>query len=250
MMRIALQALLAFAAVASGPAAKAAVMITELAEPVLIYDDFLGTFYPIDINGDQSADFTLAADPSSSALRTERGNRAIYRTTTPPDLGGPIPPLVPGYIIGPDLATSSFGELAWRSSDLLGGYVDPDEIAFISISRVLSNGSSSLFPVEGLRAPIGVEFEAEDGIHYGYIDIWARRGYTGIYVHGWAYESEPGVPIAAAVIPEPETSVLLGVGLLLVVGGRIRKRQGTTRRSRATDGAAVLSARQGSSRVR
>jgi hypothetical protein len=66
-MRIALQTLLVFAAVAFGLAAEATVIITELPEPVLVYDDFLGMFYPIDIDGDQSADFTFMAGPTRAS---------------------------------------------------------------------------------------------------------------------------------------------------------------------------------------
>jgi hypothetical protein len=51
----------------------------------------------------------------------------------------------------------------------------------------------------GQRAYIGIEFDAVDGSHYGWIDIYVASGaYAEVY--GWAYESTPGVGIIAGAV--------------------------------------------------
>jgi len=41
--------------------------------------------------------------------------------------------------------------------------------------------------------------------------------YGGISLHGWAYETTPGVPIVAGAVPEPMAVSLFAVGSAFVV---------------------------------
>jgi hypothetical protein len=224
-MRKMIQVIAACAAVALGPAARAAVVVTMLPEPLEIREELWGRFDPIDVDGNGTVDFTFSSAFSGVGLRTERANRAIYRIDPPPNIGGPLQPLPQGYMIGTTLDPADMTDVAWRSSDILGGYVDPDEMAFILIVLVVSTGSESAFPEWGLRAPVGIEFEIDGNIHYGYLDITAGKGYAGITLHGWAYETEPGVPIIAALVPEPSYTLMVGVGLLSLIARRTRKKK-------------------------
>lgn len=68
--------------------------------------------------------------------------------------------------------------------------------------------ANSLFP-EGARRYIGVR--TDDG-RFGWVEV-ARSGQS-LAALSWAYETEPGVPIAAGQVPAPGGTALLAVGLL------------------------------------
>ena len=82
--------------------------------------------------------------------------------------------------------------------------------------RVLDDNTVSFGPWAGVdNGYMGLEFEADEQTYYG----WARitTDYDDIYVviHEWAYESTPGIGIAAGatgVIPEPATFTLIWIG--------------------------------------
>jgi hypothetical protein len=202
-----------------GPAAtpllaQGTIMTTVLPQPMVIQSDMLNQFlYPIDLNGDGLTDFTFGADVGFVGLRTERANRVVYRIDPPPNLGGPVARLEEGFEIGSSLEPS----LGWRSSDFLGGYVSPGEIAFAAIAIQLSSGSSSEWPGSpGARGFIGIGFELEDGWHYGYFDVIMAAEAGGMLL-GWAYNSIPNTPLFASPVPEPSTwALLVGGGVLMV----------------------------------
>lgn len=199
---------------------RAAVVITELAAPLAVGSYLFLVTEPIDMNADGTIDFTFGASVGFAGLRSERANRIIYRYTPPPDIGGPIPPLPVGFMIESTLASASFG---WGSSDFGGGYVDPGEIAFMPFSIVTSTGSSGAFPLSpGLRAPIGIEFEAADGIHYGYFDVISARDSGAVIVYGWAFETTPNTPIIAGSVPEPGRAGFLILGMTPLLRRRRR----------------------------
>ena len=62
------------------------------------------------------------------------------------------------------------------------------------------------------NAAIGVEFRIGTNTHYGYIHYDCRAEYASLngfffgggFVHGWAYETEPGQPIVTRPLAEPE----------------------------------------------
>lgn len=201
---------------ACGPAATAAVLITALPAPQLLYDDLLGSYAPYDIDGNGSIDFTFGFSFSYVGLRTERANRLVIVPSPPPNIGGYVADLHSPFLIAPDLGSPDF---AWISSDPSDNYVYPGEIAFASIVQVLSTGTFSFF---NGRGAIGIEFESDLGTHYGYFDIEAYPGYAGAWLYGWAYETQPGVPIIAGQVPECTQSVLLCIGLATLLARRHR----------------------------
>ena len=201
-----------------GPAAtpslaQGTIMTTVLPQPVGIWSDLNTLLWPIDLNGDGLEDFTFAASPGSASLRTERANQVIVRLSPPPNIGGRVARLDDGYAVGSSLDP----QLAWLSSDPVGGYVSPGEWAFASIAIALSSGESSDWPGSpGARGFIGIGFELADGWHYGYFDVhMAAEG--GGWLNGWAYNSIPNASIFASPVPEPSTlALLLGAGVLMV----------------------------------
>ena len=207
-----------------GSAATAAraqgVLATRLPEPMVIWSDLFMVQYPLDLDGDSRSDFTFAADNQGVGLRTERASRVIVSLSPPPNIGGPVAYLPEGFCIGSSLDP----QLAWNSSDPLGGYVSPGEIAFATIVQCLDSGCLSTWPPgPATRGFIGIEFELADGRHYGYFDIVLSGDAAGAALLGWAYDSRPGMPILAGAVPEPSTWALLGGGGMLMVWFR-RKR--------------------------
>lgn len=205
------------AAVAFGPAAHAAVVITALPQPLNLHDDFFGSNEPIDVDGNGSVDFTIGYNFWFVGARTELANRLVYIPSPPPNIGGGVASLQMPFLIQSTLDSSDFG---WTSSDPLGGYVSPNENAFAEIIFVTSTGSATRF---NGRGAIGVEFHSAVGIHYGYLDIDAGPGYAGITLYGWAYESQHGVPIFAGQVPEPSVLILAGIATLSFLSCRRRK---------------------------
>lgn len=201
-----------------GPAATSSLaqgtLVTVLPEPMGIQSDGLNAFfYPVDLNGDGVVDFTFGADVGFVGLRTERANRVVVRLSPPPNIGGPVARLEEGFFIGSSLDPV----LTWISSDPVGGYVSPGEIAFATIAMHLSTGTLSEWPGSpGARGFIGIGFELEDGWHYGYFDVIMAAEAGGMLL-GWAYNSIPNMPLFASPVPEPSTwALLVGGGALMV----------------------------------
>ena len=71
---------------------------------------------------------------------------------------------------------------------------------------------------------LGVRFERDGAMHYGWMGI---SGYANIgqeiYIHAWAYESQPDTSIIVGQIPEPGAGLLATASVLLVTLGRRRK---------------------------
>lgn len=222
-MKFRWQMMLAMAVGLFGPAVSPLLaqgtIYTSLPQPLVVFSDLNSVYFPVDIDGDSQDDFTFGASPPGVALRTERANRLIYRPDPPPNLGGPVARLLDGFVVGSSLDP----QLAWRSSDLLGGYVSPGEIAFATIVFCVDSGCLSDWPGgPATRSFIGIEFELSDGIHYGYFDVMVRGDIPGAAIHGWAYNSVPGQPITAFPVPEPSAGVMAGLGVVVMLIRRWR----------------------------
>lgn len=61
----------------------------------------------------------------------------------------------------------------------------------------------------GIRQYIGVRTSTD---HYGWIEVSFANG--SLTAHSWAYETQPGVAIAAGQVPAPGAAAVLAVGLI------------------------------------
>ncbi|MEP7015241.1 MAG: PEP-CTERM sorting domain-containing protein, partial [Verrucomicrobiota bacterium] len=79
----------------------------------------------------------------------------------------------------------------------------------------------------GTQAYAGFQFQAADGIHYGWVQLAvSANGTTSIIdFTNAAYNTTPGAPINAGV-PEPGTMALLAMGATAILGAAIKRRRG------------------------
>lgn len=196
-------------------------MVTALPQPMVIFSDMLMVQYPVDINGDSITDFTFAADSSGVGLRTEGTNHVIVRPSPPPNISGPVARIEQGAVIGSSLDP----QLAWMSSNPVRGHVEPGENAFALLVLCLDSGNESDWPGgPATRAFIGFDFQLNDGLHYGYFDIFMRGDIPGAALYGWGYNTVPGESVVASLVPEPSCISLSLLGLLLVFARRSQRR--------------------------
>ena len=97
---------------------------------------------------------------------------------------------------------------------------------FLSESTVISSASSwvsdasnvmlNFYPTDEIGEYIGLRWSDGSNWYYGWANI-ASATSSSYVVSAWAYESTPGVAIAAGAVPEPATIVLLTAGCLAML---------------------------------
>ena len=95
--------------------------------------------------------------------------------------------------------------------------------------RLLDDTTVSFGSWAGIeRGYMGLEFEISGHTHYGWAQITSVYDSPTVIIHDWAYETQPGVGIAAGAIPEPSSTALFCLGGLgLVTSLFHRARDGT-----------------------
>lgn len=178
-----------------------------------------GELMNVDLNQDGIIDFRLSADIVHFAgIQNKNQNRYLIHPDPPPNIGGGVVALNLGYLI-----ESNSGEGALES--WFGLNTD-----WAPLILTTSTGKSGQFYRH--RGFIGLEFEANDGTHYGWLDIEGayfsiedlNLSETSLYIHGWAYETEPGKGIIAGAIPEPSSLCLFTIGGYAIWRARKRKK--------------------------
>lgn len=172
----------------------------------------------LDLDENGLVDFQLYAGglTATATIHSENENRYLIHPSPPPNIGGEVAALGAGFVIGN--STSNDSSTSWFGSDDGGTLI---QILYPSIAGEFYQS----------RAFIGIEFEMSDGVHYGWLEIEGATpsmenhllGDNSLIIHGWAYESNPGVGIVAGAIPEPSSGILLILGAIGV--WTIRKRK-------------------------
>jgi hypothetical protein len=179
-------------------------------------------FFDLNLDGNSTVDFSFTSNLAGSAeIYRHSGNQYLIHPSPPPNIGGGVAALDSAYVIGSNSDDGSseewFGREGWATLIL-----------------ILDTGTTGEFYHN--RAFVGVEFEAEDGVHYGWIDVegatWSMENHlltdSSLIIHGWAYESTPGVGIAAGAVPEPSSVALFTIG---AIGVWILRKEKTANKS-------------------
>ena len=190
-----------------------AIAVTWLEEPITLWTEWTTQYEPLDLNSDGITDYVFAADIGFLGARSDGDNQYLIWPSGGPNIGGDIEPLPEGFEIGP-----SSGDDSWM--EWFG-----DGIGYDNLITCLSGagGPGCVGRFADQRAYMGVEFEINDSIHYGWIDLYVGWGGYG-QIYGWGYETESGISIraGAVAIPEPATTMLF-IGGLLTIGCTLRR---------------------------
>ncbi len=197
-------------------ACRGALIVNWLNEPIWLNADpppVIGQpdLYDIDMDGNGTIDFSFSGIWHVLVdFRSESSNRYLIRPSPPPNTGGPVAALELGFYIGADSGNDSL--------DWFGDNYD-----------YWSGLMLNLYPGEagefwGRRAYIGVEFQSDDGIHYGWFDVEGGTSGPDAVIRGWGYESTPGMGLIAGAIPEPSTLILFGAGATAIFLSRCKRK--------------------------
>ncbi len=183
-------------------AAQGTIAYYEPETPIVMFTRWFDEFYPLDMDGDSSADLTFGYNFAFLGVRSEQDSRLLVWLSPPPNISGPIAPLATGFQIGPD---SGSGSLQWFGDDF-----DVFDTLVYCTDRC-----SGAF--RGQHAYMGVEFERAGATHYGWVLLNVASDYPAGRIEAWAWETRPGEAILAGAVPEPSTwALLIGGGVLMV----------------------------------
>ena len=193
-------------------------VLPACAQSSIAYSGFLGQgLGGSDVDFDGDGTYELAFD-LSPVNHIPGMSGEVYSVQTFPA----VSIVIDGMLYGEELRPVSAGEQiglslppeSWSSRDL--------QLPLLFVLRPTSGsgdyqGSGPLAEAGG-TAFLGFRLQMSDGAHYG----WARlaveqSAYPSALLLDWAYETSPEVSIAAGVVPEPSTLVLLIGGSILTV---------------------------------
>ena len=171
--------------------------------------------YTVDLDGNNTGDLTFVhkvepTDGSDTMNVSLAGRNQIWanaRGITGRYRASFALALVAGIEIGPSLFSND-PRIGWHNDDDL---IEPSNL----VSAIGNNPSFT-------RKNLGFRFERDGALHYAWMEISGRYNYSGgdVFIHAWAWESEPGKGILVGAIPEP------GVGWLLLLGAWLGLRRG------------------------
>ena len=194
-------------ATASVVCAEAAIILNDPGEPIFTIVAAPGTpgaFRYEDLNDDGIDDLKFVVVSASFSVGRAEGTGSMIAAS----VVNSAQPLAAGAVIGGDPSSGGFG--LWDVGTIpVTGILLESCLGGCFGEWVDSFG-------DGVRAYLGVRFEAEDGTHFGWVDLETSGRGVGGYVWRYAYESEPGVPIVAGAIPEASTILLILLGLALL----------------------------------
>lgn len=183
------------------------VAVTWLDDPIELWSPLPAVYESIDIDGNDIVDFIFLANVSFIGIQAQEDNEYLVWPNPSPMIGGNPDPLSNGFEIGSD---SGEGDLEWFG-------INTD---YSTLIRCLSGsgGPTCAGRFAGQHAFMGIEFDIDGALHYGWIDLLVASDNPYAEIYGWGYETDPGVSIlaGAGVVPEPSTTMLFIVGMLTI----------------------------------
>jgi hypothetical protein len=184
----------------------------------------------VDLDNNGTVDLTFSGDESpfiNSMGVNLTGRNEVWAT-----IGVSVPPvdlyavaLKSGLQLGPSFVSGK-PTLGWFNDEDAPG----PAILMAGIQGTAYRGTF-LPDVPFEQKYLGVRFEREGALHYGWVGI---SGYANIgqeiYIHAWAYESEPDTAIIVGQIPEPGAGLLAAASGLLLTLWRKRNQTSDKRR--------------------
>jgi len=110
-------------------------------------------------------------------------------------------PLSPDVLIGEMLADTTWsgetrGLIAWQAA------------GFQTIAGGPWAGADHMY--------MGLQFDAADGVHYGWVEMSTSTTAFEATIHSWAYNIVPGESIMTGAVPEPSSALLVVIGVMSV----------------------------------
>lgn len=161
----------------------------------------------IDLNGDGVDDAVFRNFGNEFAVYSTLSSSIAGIPTIPPNQNHFAAPLGSGSIIGNSLESS----FHWNE-----GYSGLISVVLIGMETYKSGLWGSM------EAYVGVQFDIEGQSHFGWILVDTPFDTGGGIIKAFAYESEPGVPIVAGVVPESSSSLFIGVSCGIALARRRR----------------------------
>lgn len=197
--------------------AGAVVLFTDI--PDTIVQGFGGDrSLAVDLDGDGFNDYVIRSNDSPGdafVIIPEGSNRVFTTREMPPNIGT----FAINFSEGQTIYRSILSEmivLTPRSERFDGRPLGPVLDACVAVG----GGVSCLgqFP-GGSPGFVGLEFESDGELHYGYIHA-SGGGLNGGSVFSWAYETDPNMAILAGAIPEPSSVFLSCIGAIALMRRR------------------------------
>jgi hypothetical protein len=170
----------------------------------------------LDLNFDGRSDVGFFDNDQSFYIYGLNGARVLTYPPIEPDVNSFLPVLASGSEIGP---TPSNPSLIWRETIFTGPFDQPYSATY---NYAVNEGYGGYW--QGREGYTGVEFEVDGQTHYAWIRVGTPfEGFHGGYIYDYAYETHPGTPIFAGVVPEPSACFLLCFGLLVLAASSHHK---------------------------
>lgn len=187
---------------------RGAVIFTDVPDVNLMAGGFGGeVFYNVDLNNDGIHEVQVAGRFGDFYVTSYTTTKVAGISAQPPDVGGFAHP----FVLSDSIYSQPPENRSWNSG--ISSIIGCQEI-----------GCIGLWTAGGTNY-VGVEFQLETGIHYGWIAIEMQFIFGGGHLLSYAYESEPNRPIVAGAIPEPSTAMLVGTGTALLLKRNVKTRK-------------------------
>lgn len=175
----------------------------------------------VDFNGDGSPEFQVLPTPGGVSLFLSSPTRIFIVSSPPPNIGGTVANLADKLAVGGETGNESF---RWYGGSMHFGHDVYPDILDNQVDLAITGTGGDVGFFNFMSGYFAVEFVLPTGIHYGWVRVSDSETFgIGGLITAWAYETQPGTPIAMGV-PEPSILTLFVFGTTLMMN--YRKRSG------------------------